>query len=82
MPPLDITAGIMVHFVQDNGAHSAAVVTSVTNEAEDTVNLFIMRDDDVFEHYHRQRVKYSDELESRTWHFIEGHKTWKYKEKE
>lgn len=67
------TAGILVHFMQDNGSHSAAIITSVLESEKNVVNLFIMRDDKRVENYTRRGVSYSEDLLPETWHFIEGH---------
>lgn len=77
MAKLDITAGIIVHYMQDTGAHSTAIITSVRDEENNIVNLHILRDDKVRENYDMRNVNYSEGLEAGTWHFIEGHKTWK-----
>jgi hypothetical protein len=76
----DITAGIIVHYVQANGAHSTAIITSVADEENNVANLHILRDDAVRENYDMRSVKYSEGLEAGTWHFIEGHKMWKKKD--
>lgn len=66
-----LAAGRNVHYVEQNGTHSPAIIEYVWNE-QGTVNLFIMRNDGVLrDHRSQTSVMYSEEPDPGTWHWIE-----------
>jgi hypothetical protein len=72
-----LTEGRMVHFVAENGAHLAAVVTRLWN-ADGVVNLNVQMPGDGDNGSYdsapvirRTSVRYSADPEPYTWHWIE-----------
>lgn len=66
-----LTVGRNVHYVQPNGAHSAAIVTQVHNQETGVVDLHIMRSDEITSTYDAKTVVFSVEPKPYTWHWIE-----------
>lgn len=64
--------GTIVHYVHPNGTHSPARVTHIWNSGEGVVDLFVMRDDEIHDHYNTATVVHSAEPKPYTWHFVEG----------
>lgn len=66
-----VTVGKNVLFVSQGGYPSAAIITAVHDADNGVVNLFVFRDDAVRDYHFETSVKYSDDKETGTWHFIE-----------
>ena len=62
-----LTNGRMVHYVDEDGTHEAAVIIRVVDEKEGVVSLFvfIFTDNVVYD------VKYNETGKPLTWHWIE-----------
>lgn len=71
-PIKGVVVGRNVHYVQQNGWHSHANITRVWNSHEGVVNLVVFRDDDLVDTSRITSVKYSENKEQGTWHFIEA----------
>lgn len=62
-------AGQTIHFTEANGFHSVALVTRVNKDG--SLNLFVMRADDVTDNRSVRDVKQSEGAEPGYWHWIE-----------
>ena len=62
--------GDIIHVVQTNGFHSAALVTGVDEESG-ALKLFVTRDDDVKDHYYAEGLPFSEVANPGTWHWPE-----------
>lgn len=66
-----VAVGRNVHYVSSGDVNSLAFITRVHDKDTGLVNLFVIRDDDVKDYHFESSVKYSDDKETGTWHFIE-----------
>lgn len=64
-----LTVGRNVHYVEDDGTHSAAIVTNLHQGT--TVDLYVMRAGSVIDNRPVAQVSYSEEPKPNTWHWIE-----------